>query len=99
LRLGRSDRTRRRRLLLRQLGNRQFHCTPDGDASGAFGFVNPTISVQSFVGFLAHSFQILHALFRSGFFVIAPTLGRPNDREHDHTKKRKEKHDPEPHGP
>jgi hypothetical protein len=99
LRLGRSDRTCLRRLLLRQLGNRQFHGTPDGDASSAFGFVDPTISVQSFVGFLAHSLQILHALFRPGFFVIASTLRRPNDREHDHPKKRKEKHDPEPHGP
>jgi hypothetical protein len=85
--------------LLRQLGNCQFHGALDRDASDAFVFVDPTISSQSLVGFLAQSFQILHALFHPGFFVIASTRRRPNDREHNHTKKRKEKHDPKPHGP
>jgi hypothetical protein len=94
--LGRSDRTCRRRLSLRQLGNCQFHGTLDRNASDAFVFVDPTISGQSLVGFLPDSLQILHALFRPGFFEIASTRRRPNDREHDHTKKRKEKHDPEP---
>jgi hypothetical protein len=83
--------------LLRQLGNCQFHGALDGDASEAFVFVDPTIIRQSLVGFLAQRLQIFHALFRTGFFVIASTRRRPNDREDDHTKKRKEKHDPKPH--
>jgi hypothetical protein len=69
------------------------------DASETFGFVDPAICGQSLVGFLAQSLQILHALFCPGFFVIASALGRPNDRQHDYTKKCKEKNDPEPHGP
>jgi hypothetical protein len=85
--------------LLRQLGNCQFHGALNRDASDAFVFVGPTISRQSLVGFLAQRLQILHALFRPGFFVITSTRRRPNDREHDHTKKRKEHNDPEPHGP
>jgi hypothetical protein len=82
--------------LVRQLGNCQFHGTLDRNASDTFVFVDPTIGGQSLIGFLAHSLQILNALFRPSFFVIASTRRRPNDREHDHTKKRKEKHDPEP---
>jgi hypothetical protein len=85
--------------LLCQLGNRQFHGTVNRDASETFGFVDPAICGQSVVGFLAQSLQILHALFCPGFFVIASALGRPNDRQHDYTKKCKEKNDPEPHGP
>ena len=53
LRFRRSNRTCGRRLLLRQLGNCQFHGTLDRDASKAFGFVDPTISLQILVGFLA----------------------------------------------
>jgi hypothetical protein len=85
--------------LLCQLGNCQFHGTVNRDASETFGFVDPAICGQSVVGFLAQSLQILHALFCPGFFVIASALGRPNDRQHDYTKKCKEKNDPEPHGP
>jgi hypothetical protein len=85
--------------LLCQPGNCQFHGTLNRDASETFGFVDPAICGQSLVGFLAQSLQILHALFCPGFFVIASALGRPNDRQHDYTKKCKEKNDPEPHGP
>jgi hypothetical protein len=85
--------------LLRQFGNCQFHGTLDGDASDAFVFVDPGISRQSFVGFFAQRLQILHALSRPSFFVIASTRGRADDREHDHTEKRKQKHDPKPHRP
>jgi hypothetical protein len=85
--------------LLRQLGNCQFHGTLDRDASDTFVFVDPTITGQSLIGFLAHSLQILNALFRPGFFVIASTRRRPNDREHNHAKNGKEKHDPEPRRP
>jgi hypothetical protein len=85
--------------LLCQLGNCQFHGTLDRDVCKAFGFVDQTISGQSLVGFLAQSLQILHALFCPDLFVIASTLRRSNDRQHDYTKKRKEKNDPEPHGP
>jgi hypothetical protein len=84
--------------LLRQLGNCQFHGTLNWNASEALVFVDPTISGQSFVDFLAQSLQILHALFRTGFFVITSPRCRSNDRQHDHTKKRKEKNDPEPDG-
>src|SRR6185312_17057907 len=69
------------------------------DKNKAFVFVDPTISSQSFVCFLAQRLQILHTLFCPGFFVIAATLRRANDCEHDQTKKGKEKHDPKPHGP
>jgi len=85
--------------LLRQLGNCQLHCALDRDASDPFGFVDPTISGQSLIGLLAHSLQILNALFRPDFFEIASTRRRPYDREHNHTKKSKQKHDPKPHGP
>lgn len=84
--------------MLCQLGNCQFHGTLNRDASEAFGFIDPAISGQSLVGFLAQSLQILHAFFCPGFFVIASALRRPNNRQHDYTKERKEKNDPEPHG-
>ena len=97
LRFGRRDWTCWRRLLLCQLGNCHFHGTLNRDVSEAFGFIDPAISGQSLVGFLAQSLQILHALFRPDLFVIACALGRPNDRQHDYTKERKEKNNPEPH--
>jgi hypothetical protein len=68
----------------------------DWDPSSAFVFVDPAISRQSLVGFLAQSLQILDPLFRPRFLVIASTLSRSNNREHNHTKKRKEKHNAEP---
>ena len=98
LRLRCRDWTRRGGLLLRQLGNGQFHGALNRDASDALVLIDPAVSGQSLCRLLLGGFQIFHALFCAGFFVIASPLGRTNHREDDHTKKDEKEHDPNPRG-
>jgi hypothetical protein len=63
LRLRRGDWTGWGWLLLRQLGNGQFHGALDWDASDAFALIDPAVSGQSLCRLLARSFQKLGAFF------------------------------------
>jgi hypothetical protein len=98
LRFRRGDWTGLRWFLPRQFGDGQFHGTINWDTSKAFVLVDPAVSSQSLFRFLAQSFQIIRAFFCARFFVIAFPGRGTNDGDHDYTKEREKKHDPEPRG-
>jgi hypothetical protein len=83
---------------LRQLSNGQFHGAADGDASNAFGLIDPRVRRQLLLGFVAQGFQFFHALLRARLFVITSTRRGTNYREYDYAEQRKEKHNRQPRG-
>jgi hypothetical protein len=74
--------------LLRQLGNGQFHCPLNWDASDAFVLIDPAVSGQSLCRLLARSFQKLGAFFCPRFLVIASPRRGTNHGQDNHAEKR-----------
>jgi hypothetical protein len=98
LRNWRSDRSGWGRLLLRQIGNRDFHRALDRDSRNALVLINPRVRREVLLGFFVQRLQSFHPLFCAGFFVITCARRWPDHSEHDEAEQNEEKYNTEPCG-
>jgi len=95
---GCGNRTSGFRFLLRQLRDGQFHGARDRNPRHAFVLVDPTIRGERFGVFLARCLKFLFPRLSAFLFVIVAARRGTDDGEHNHTEKRKQKHNAKPGG-